>query len=213
MKLEKYKKEDFYRLKWDEYGETLEALNQKVERYFKNNEIKIDVIVPIMRGGLFPGNFLAYQLGILKIVPVQYKYFFEGKKIVLRRIKKLEIDNIPKDANILVVEQDHCFGNTGKEAVMDIKRALPNSKVFYATDYMDYSYQDVIPAEKIFYGKLDNHTKALSNKQAKEKKVSTAVFIFPWENMEEEWDTVNSKQFKYVNIDDISKNSKKIIEF
>ena len=79
------------RLSWDEYfNKELKILGDKVEKYIKENNVKIDSVVPLLRGGNIPATYLAYRLKILKITPVQYKYFFEGDKAELRQIQKLE---------------------------------------------------------------------------------------------------------------------------
>ena len=84
--LTKYKKGDFKSISWEEYGKTLEKLYKKVDSYVKNKRLRIDAVVPILRGGATPGAYLAFKLNLLRILPVQYKYFFDKKKIVLRRL-------------------------------------------------------------------------------------------------------------------------------
>lgn len=208
--LHEYKKEEFIRLSWNEYGGALKSLGDKIEDYLNKNKISVDVVVPIMRGGLTAGSYLAYRFGILKIVPVQYKYFFEGnngEKIVLRNIVKFNKEEINDNATILVVEQDHCFGNTGSQAVLDIKKHMPNANILYAADYMDYSFQKNEGTENIFYGVLTNHTKTLTIDECKEKMVFEKIYFFPWENMNEEFATVSSKQFNYRNFETIKTNS------
>lgn len=68
--LAKYKKSDFKKISWKEYGKTLEILFNKVNRYIKKNNIKIDAVVPVFRGGSFPGTYLAFRLNLLRILPV-----------------------------------------------------------------------------------------------------------------------------------------------
>lgn len=57
-------------MSWGDYGKILENLGQKVEKYVKENNIKIDAVVPILRGGMFPGGYLTYKLGLLRVLPV-----------------------------------------------------------------------------------------------------------------------------------------------
>lgn len=79
---------------------------------------------------------------------------------------------------------------------------------------MDYSYQKVDRTKTIFYGKLTNETRELTTKECREKKISPFSYLFPWENIEEEWTTVLGKQFKYKDVKTTSQSSKtkKIIE-
>lgn len=212
--LAKYKKEDFKPVSWEEYGKTLDALYKKVEKYIKEKNIKIDAVVPILRGGAFPGAYLAFKLNLLRILPVQYKYFFENKKIILKCILSLPKVKLPKNPTFLLVEQNHCFGLTASTAAKDLKKQFPNCRIIYAADHMDYSYQKVDGTEVIFYGKLTNETRALSKKECKEKKIFLLSYLFPWESLEEEWTTVQGKQFKYEDVEAVSQISetKEIIE-
>lgn len=196
--LAKYRKSDFKRLSWSKYGKILEALFNKVEKYVKENNIQIDAVVPILRGSAFPGTFLAAKLHLLRILPVQYKYFFEGKTILLKKMFGFKKSDIDKNNPVfLLVENNHCFGLTAQTAAKDLKAEFPGCKIIYAADTMDYSYQKNEHAETIFYGELTNDTKTLSPEDAKQKGISGKMHLYPWENIEEEWTTVQGKQFAY----------------
>lgn len=212
--LAKYKKEDFKLISWGEYGKTLDTLYEKVNKYIKEKKVKIDAVVPILRGGAFPGTYLAFRLNLLRIFPVQYKYFFENNKIKLKCILSLPKVNLPKTPIFLLVEQNHCFGLTASTAAKDLKKQFPNCRIIYAADHIDYSYQKVDEAEMIFYGKLTNETRALNEKECKDKNIFPLSYLFPWENIEEEWTTVQGKQFAYEDVKTISQTSetKKVIE-
>jgi hypoxanthine phosphoribosyltransferase len=198
--LSKYKKKDFKRVSWDECVQNWQGLGKKISGYLKKNNVKIDAVVPILRGGSLPGGFLAYQLGILKVIPVQYKYFFVGDKAELRSILPLQTANLPKNSTLLLVEGNHCFGVTAANAAKDIKELLPQAKILYAADHMDYSYQKNDYADAIFYGLLTNDCLVLTPDQAKKKGIYPYSYIMPWEVMKEEWETVNAKQYKYADV-------------
>lgn len=212
--LSKYKKEDFKPVSWEEYGKTLDELYKKVKKYIKEKNVKIDAVIPILRGGAFPGTYLAFKLNLLRILPVQYKYFFENNKIKLKRILSLSKANLSQNPIFLLVEQNHCFGLTASTVAKDLKEKFPDCRIIYAADHLDYSYQKVDGAEVIFYGKLTNETRALNEKECKEKGVFPFSYLFPWEGFEEEWITVQGKQFKYEDLKKVSQISetKKIIE-
>lgn len=198
--LSKYKKKDFKRVSWDDCVKNWEGLSRKISRYAKKNNIVIDAVVPILRGGSLAGGFLAYRLGVLKVVPVQYKYFFAGDKAELRSILPLNASNLPQNPTILLVEGNHCFGVTAATAAKDIKEKIPSCKILYAADHMDYSYQKNEYADVIFYGLLTNDCLVLNPEQAKKKGIYPYSYIMPWETMKEEWETVNAKQFKYSDV-------------
>lgn len=194
----RYKKDGFKRIGWEEYEKVLQNLLKKIQDYTKKNKLKIDIAVPILRGGSFPGTYLAFKLHLIRILPVQYKYFFEKDKIELRKLSGLpEKTNLPKNPVILLVENNHCFGLTAETAAKDIKKQFSNAKIIYAADFMDYSHQKNEYADVIFYGKLNNDTKKLSEKEAIQKGLDISSTLFPWEEEKEEWETVEAKQFNY----------------
>ncbi|OGY08683.1 MAG: hypothetical protein A2782_04160 [Candidatus Blackburnbacteria bacterium RIFCSPHIGHO2_01_FULL_43_15b] len=153
----RYKQDGFRRLSWEEYEEALKLLLQKIEDYLEKNSLRVDAVVPILRGGAFPGTYLAYKLNLLRVVPVQYKYFYDDGKIELRQLLGLpEGLQLPESPTFLLVENNHCFGLTANTAAKDIKDKFPQTKLIYAADYMDYSYQKNDYADALFYGKLNN---------------------------------------------------------
>lgn len=196
-----YKKEDFVRISWEEYGQTLESLYQKLAIYLEENSIKVGTVVPILRGGAFPGVYLAYKLHLLNILPVQYKYLVDE---TISKFELKRLDKTPESAfrnlsasTILVVGNNHCFGTTSKKAIADLKQIVPDCKIIYAAACMDYSYQDMPEAEATFYGKLTNETRVLSEDDAKSKELNNNISLFPWEDIEEEWAMVQEKKFNY----------------
>ncbi len=202
-----YKKEDFEQMTWEEYAEILEDLYKKVSKYIKDNKIKIDAVVPILRGGGFPGTYLAFKLHLLRILPVQFKYFFENgdlEKIKLKMLLGLPKDvSLSKNPTFLLVECNCCFGLTSVSAAKHLRERYPKCKIIFAADTMDYSYQKLEQMDAIFYGDLTNDTKTLTEAECKKKGVNCKLRYLPWENLEEEYTTVQAKQFKYEDIDNI----------
>ncbi|MDD2515815.1 MAG: phosphoribosyltransferase [Candidatus Gracilibacteria bacterium] len=215
-----YSKEDYKKLSWDKYEEILEFLFLKIKNFLKENNLKVNCVVPILRGGNFAGTYLAYKLGIVKIIPVQYKYFFKQEKE--EKIAELrKIFGLPKDLNlgdkpvILVTENCHCFGTTAQIAIDEIKEQFPNSFVIYVADTVDYTYKNIKGADIAFYGILTNDTKTLTSEECKNLGVDETTTLFPWEDLEEEWDIVQCKQTSYQDLDSALNNSelKKEIKF
>jgi len=208
--LAKYRKSDFKKVSWEDYGKTLEKLYRKVSKYLKENDIEVDAVIPILRGGAFPGAYLAYKLYILRILPIQYHYFFSDNKIELRKFLDFHKKGLrfPKKPIFLLVENNHCFGLTASTAAKDLKRAFPSCRIIYVADHIDYFYQNIDNVEVIFYGKLTNETRALTKEECQKKKVKNISYLFPWEVLEEEWTTVKGKQFKYKDIKEVKATSK-----
>ena len=197
-----YKKSDFKKLSWGDYAKTLDTLFKKIEHFVKLKKVRIDAIVPILRGGGIPATYLAYKLGILRIIPIQYHYRFLKRSVELRQL--LEISptiKLEDSPTILIVEGNHCFGLTGQAAIDDVRVRFPGAKILYAADHMDYSYQEVKNADAVFFGKLTNETRALSSEESEKAGIENPLsYLFPWENLEEEYITTQSKQFQYKDV-------------
>tara|TARA_Y100000310_G_C20530780_1_gene738338 strand:+ start:108 stop:755 length:648 start_codon:yes stop_codon:yes gene_type:complete len=199
--LSQYKREDFKRMSWEEYGKVLDNLYKKVKAYVDKNNIKIDAVVPILRGGGFPGTYLAYRLHLLRIIPIQYKYFFKDGDLSKIKLKRL-LDfpkglKLSKNPTFLLAEQNMCFGLTATKAAEHLKERHPGCKIILAADSMDYSYQKFDIFDAIFYGVLGNDTKEISTEECKKKGIDPSLSLFPWEDLNEEHTTVQAKQFKY----------------
>lgn len=207
--LAKYRKSDFKRITWAEYGELLNSLYGKVVKHVKENRVKIDAVVPISRGGLFPGTYLAYRLNILRILPVQYHYFFMGKKLQLRRILWFARNEVKQPRPVfLLAENNHCFGVTAATAARDLRKQFPGCRIIYAADHIDYSYRNAVRAQAVLCGRFTNETRALTKKQCTAKGIFPLSYLFPWESLKEEWETVSSKQFEYSDLKSVLGSSK-----
>lgn len=153
-----------------------------------------------MRGGAFPGTYLAYRLHILAMLPIQYKYAFENGKAILKRLTDYPPHNFTLSAQpiFLLVEGNHCFGNTAQVAINDLLKKYPGCKIIYAVDHEDASAQTLKGVEANFWGKLTDETRAISEVDAKKLGVEKGVsYLLPWEDLDEEWTTVQGKQFAY----------------
>ncbi|MFZ2199285.1 MAG: hypothetical protein WAV40_00660 [Microgenomates group bacterium] len=214
--LKKYKKENYHVMSWSEYEMELKSLTAKVVDYVTKNNLTVDVVVPILRGGNIPATYLAYTLNILTIIPVQYKYFFIPGKCELRRLQTINKQAINKENPvILLVEGNHCYGNQAKYAAHDLKATFPNSRIIYAASNMDYKYQDVVKdAEISFYGNLTNCCKELTDEECQKLGIEyKQELIFPWEKIEEEWEIVELKQHQYSNVDQLRESSALVAEY
>jgi len=195
-------KQQIIKMTWDEYfKKELNILGDKVEKYLKKNNVKIDAVVPLLRGGNIPGTYLAYRLNILKIVPVQYKYFFEDGLAELRQMQKVNEELFEKDAKttFLLVEGNHCFGISASYAAKGLKKQFPNCQIIYATSNMDYHYQDVVKdAEVSFCGRLQNDCEESNEQECKKLGLPYKEYnIFPWENVDEELTTMKMEQYQF----------------
>jgi len=214
--LKKYKKNNYYAQNWSEYNEELTKLTKKIVAYVTEGKITIDAVVPLLRGGNIPGTFLAYTLDILTILPVQYKYFFVKDKCELRRIhginKKLVFR---KDPTFLLIEGNHCYGNQARYAAADLKVVFPKCRIIYGASNIDYNYQHVVKdAQVVFYGNLTNCCKELTNEECKKLGIEYKKdLLFPWEKIDEEWEIIEKKQRKYINLQKIINHSSIVAKY
>jgi len=211
-----YVQNNLVRTSWQEYGEILEKILKDVKDYISKNELKIDAVIPILRGGATLGTFLAYRLHVLRVLPVQYKYFFVSKnKAELHRILfTLEKQMFNDKPTFLLVEGDQCFGSTVINAAKDLKELFPKCKIIHVADCLDYSYRGSVKeyVDVIIHGKYTNHCEELSDAECKKLGIGEAT-IAPWENHEEETPTLQGEQFEYLDLEDVKNTSVKKAEF
>lgn len=202
-----YKKEHFKETSWKQAVEIMDSLVESVKKYLKDNNLKLDAVMPMMRGGGIPGTYMAYQLEVMRVLPVQYHYFFHKENIELRQLYGPEnYKKILRDSpTILLVEDNHCFGRTASQAADDIRENFKKAKIIYVAFQMDYSFQDAVDAEAQFYGRLTNECRVLSFKKAKELGVRPYSYLLPWEHLSEEWTTIEGKQVEYQDVEKAKK--------
>jgi hypoxanthine phosphoribosyltransferase len=152
----------------------MEKLYKQINTYIKKNNITIDAVVPILRGGGFLGTYLTYKFRSLTILPIQYKYFFSDNNTAeLRRISSSPKKNMfnKKNPVFLTVEGDQCFGNTVIHTIKDLKKMFPDCRIIHVADCLDYYYRDSVKKDvlKIFYGQYTNHCEKLSEQECKKR--------------------------------------------
>lgn len=208
LTIEQYSEDEFVQLTWEQYGVVLDKLRDKIFAYVSDHQITFDVIVPILRGGGVLGTYLAGQLKVLRVVPVQYKYFIEGKHVYLKRLLDFPKDlALKSDANILIAENCYCFGGTTKAVVEEMHTKFPQAKIFVAADRMDYTFQTIEGVEQVFYGELNNDTKKLTDDECKKLGVDPTQYYYPWETIDEEIAACQLKQYKYSDLEAAEKDA------
>ena len=207
---------DFERVSWEEYGSRMEKIYKEVDRYRKEKDIQIDAIVPIYRGAATLGSYLAYRLSLLRILPVQYKYFFPtNHKAELKQILFTpKADMFDHDPVFLLVEGDQCYGNTVIAAAKDLKKVFPNCRILHAADCLDYTYRESAKdyVDVIFYGAYTNHCEELSEKECEKLGIGGQT-VAPWENLDEEQATISGQQYQYLDLESVRDQAVKKAEF
>lgn len=201
---------------WEEHGKIFEKVAKDVKKYADENRLEVDAIVPIFRGAGFLATYLAYYLSILRILPVQYKYFFPKKGVAeLHELLFTPNKETLGDSPVLVVvEGDYCYGNTSLQACKDLKEMFPKCKIIFATDLADYIYKDVLKnyVETMIVGRFTNHCEELGEGKCKEFGIDFESSRAVWEKADEEGAIPLCEQYQYTDLKKVVKNSKKKFE-
>jgi len=202
-----YKREELVKLSWDDFDRYALKIKNEVEDYLNKKDTKIDVVVPILRGGGILALRLAFDFRVIRILPYQYKYLqnTNPQKIYDSNFSQLQkFKN--KNPVVLVVEGNHSTGKIASTVINDIKKQLPNSKIIYVSLAKDYFYKDSVK-DVIFTtcGYYTNENRKIDKKTCEKIGVNfDSVYIFPWESYEEELAMLNHESFEYANQKDFS---------
>jgi hypoxanthine phosphoribosyltransferase len=198
-----YEKKDLVKISWNEFDKYVQKIKNEIEHYLNSNNLKIDVVVPILRGGGIPAIKLALEFKVVRILPYQYKYFNKSGNAELKKIYDSKFSQLinfkKKNPVVLVVEGNHSTGTIANNVISDIKAQLPNSKIIYAALAKDYFYKDAVKnVDFTVAGYYTNENRKLSKDACKKLKVIFEdVYIFPWESYEEELAMLNNTEFEY----------------
>lgn len=191
-------KYDFEKISWDEYQLAVKTISNQINNYCSKNEINIDFIVPIFRGGSVLCTSLSHILSVISIYPCQYKYSEEiinGKKAytpkrILSTIDTINNKHLPYV--ILVTEGNHVRGITSQLCINHIKENFPNSTIVYASVGRDYAHKKYLNGTNYeCYGFCTNETETLTEDECVIKRVKHKFVVYPWENIDEEIQEVN----------------------
>lgn len=172
-------------MSWAEYGDRLAQLVEKI----KSSEVLFDAVVPVLRSGMIPAGAIAIQLGINKIIPVQFKYLHNPARL------ECKIAVAPTEEsfkNILICENNTSSGDTAEAVIRQVKNAFPKSSLFYATLAKVYGGPDRFEGiQDYYFGVLTNERFVADSKQEQTSGLRRGVTIFPWENLNDELREMN----------------------
>jgi hypothetical protein len=189
----KIKRSDLQEMSYQEFGELLDVVTEKIQKYTVNKKFCFQLIVPILRSGAFTGLHLASKLKITNILPAQYKYSYTPTVTI---DKKFDFPpllyTIPKKSNILIVDTNTVHKRIANKVINDIRELYPDAHLYFASASLDQSIKSIDNIKTIFYGVLSNEARLLSIKEADALGITNEIKIFPWENIEEEWIAINA---------------------
>ena len=163
--------------------------------YCKNKGIKIDIIVPIMRGGGVLGVCLSHLFSVIRMYPCQYKFVRMQKgldsstvyapKLLLSTLGAVENKN--DSYVVLITEGNHVHGEIAQECINLVKNMLPNARILYACIGCDYAHRAPL-ANTSFEccGFTTNETESLTLEECRQYHVKEKIVVYPWENLAEE---------------------------
>lgn len=154
----------------DEFKNYCLKVSKEIDEYCKDNNLRIDYVVPILRSGAVPAVYIANELNLIKFAPIQVKKIKQNEIydhiILLNSLKDLDKD---KELTLLVVEGTYSSGDTVNTALDEIRKTLPKAKILFSTICIRGEENMPKDIEKGFYG-FD---------LPREK-----LFTYPWENVE-----------------------------
>ena len=187
----KYNEKDINKMSWEEFEDLANNLIKQVQDYFSNKGEKIDLISPLHRTGGIVGGYMAIKLGIVPMLPVQFKHSIEK----IDQISDLPeiLVKIPNNPNILFCEGNTSAGSVSKKGAKLVKEKYPNAKIYLATLTKVYGGPETIEGiEKIFYGTLTNENGKATDEEVEKLGLRKGITIFPWETVEDELKELNS---------------------
>ena len=191
-----YTEKDLDLISWDRIDNFINKIYKEVNNYLIKANLKIKYIVPIMRGGGIPAIIFSHLFDVIDMLPIQLKYNYEthniDKKIGLDYVKNTNIDS---NECILLVEGNHVTGKTANIAVDMIRKKFGNNvKIIYVSLTRDYTYRNSVNNVCFTaWAMTTNEMKELSEDECRKLNINyNLVSVYPWENIEEELNALNS---------------------
>jgi hypothetical protein len=191
---EAIRKNDLRWLNYAEFGQLLGTLTENVRSVCHERSLRIDAVAPILRSGAFPGCHLASKLDVLDVLPLQYKHTYDRTHPIHRQHG---VPTRTRDLNngvILVADTNTVTGEIAQCAAADIRAVWPESTIVFASVMLDVSLESIPGVNLLISAQRTNERRTLSHAAATRVGISNDVFIFPWEEIEEQWAEIRAAQ-------------------
>lgn len=200
---EEITKESFVPMSWEEFYERVDELHEKVKKYLKENDLKLSAIVPILREGAFIGFYFAFKFNTWKIIPIQYKYFlkkgidpFKQEPTQITSIPEFHYE-LPENPVFLLTDVLPGGGKTARAAGELLREKFPDCKIIYSCLFKEVSFKKPDFFEVVIEEALTDETGKLTEEEKRRFGVEGALYLFPWQNVEEELAPLTEKEYKY----------------
>ncbi len=191
----------FTRISWNRFGELCDELYQKIETYLKMTGKHIDLIIPMMREGGFVALTLSYKLNTYKVLPLHSKHVFKQDHYEILQMADFPKTyyDIPQSPLILLVDVLSFSGKSGNLAYQRVKERFPRSSILFAYILKDYTTIEFEGFEKTFSVITADDHNMLSDEDAVNQGIDKHVYLFPWQNEEEEKASILQRDYQYSN--------------
>lgn len=183
---------------WEEFGEILNILIQKLDSYQEKHGMRFDIVAPILRNGGIPAVAIANKFKITRFLPVQVKYVYgtdDPARSELKQILSLPeiLQDVSEKPNILVCETNTGSGESAKKSIYIMREAYPAANIYYATVAKVYGGPDAFENVRVyFWGVQTNEFFKASDEEAGRLGLRLNITIFPWETAEFELADINA---------------------
>lgn len=183
------KEENYRKIPHEEFLKYIDKICKGLKKYLEENNLRVDYICPVLRGGGVPAIYISHKLNIVKFAPFQVKYVSYNDGSSNCEILFNPLDNIKLEKGkpvFLVVEGMHSTGHSAKICVEEIKNKYPNSIVLYVAVTKAYGYNglgDLVSYEDVgFY--YNRRNKEYSKEECEKLGIEYFNPLFPWENFD-----------------------------
>jgi len=172
----------------EEFLKHIDYLSKNLGEFIKENNLKVDYIIPILRSGAVPAVYISNRLNIVKFAPYQVKHIkYKNEKetieILFNPIKSLNIQK--EDPTFLIVEGTHSTGASVELCIDEILKEFPKGKLLYVCISKIYGSKSF--TDKVIYEKAASfYNVNMPKDECKKLNIYNCDVIYPWETLEGE---------------------------
>ena len=168
----------------------MDQLSERIDKFIRSNNIKVDYVCPILRSGAIPAVYIANKLNIIKFAPIQVKHieYKDGRSGYTKIFEPFNSLNITKKEPVfLIVDATCASGDSSKICIEEFKKKYENCKILYVCIAKQYGSQtfekNTIYEDCVFYYNGDNE---FSKSKCRKLGISYYIPLYPWEILEQE---------------------------
>ncbi|MCL2383513.1 MAG: phosphoribosyltransferase [Oscillospiraceae bacterium] len=168
----------------------IDKIASRLQKFIKENNIKIDYVSPMLRSGGVPAMYIANRLNIVKCAPIQVKHvaYSDGTTGYADLFMPFDsLNNTKKEPVFLLVDGTCASGESARRCIDEFKSRYKDAKILYvciAKQYGCQSFGDsVIYEDMVFHY---NGRNEFTKEKCKELGIEYYLPLYPWEILEQE---------------------------